>query len=166
MNQDDRPAFLEILMGMAELRGKELTAVGIALYWKAMMPWPLDEFRKAANHLTRSLKFFPQPSDFWDLRQAGEPTSGEAWFMVLDLIRKGGHHHGGRVDHPLVHAAVEHCGGYYSIGMSDETSLQFRERRFKENYEQIRDVGFVREVVPAISSRTLDLKKLAKEKTP
>lgn len=158
MNVEDKPAFLEVMLGMAELRRVELSAQALELWWNAMKPWPLDAFRQAANHLTRSSAFMPTPADFWRLRSAGELTAAEAWPQVLANVRRSEYRRGvtpgGRIDR-----AVQAIGGYRAVGAAAERDLQFMERRFAEAYADLKEIDSTRQALPAVVNRT-QLEKL------
>jgi hypothetical protein len=158
----DRPKFLEIIVGFAELKGKQLSAPAMELFWNAMQAWSIEDFSAAANELIRKCEFMPTPKDFEDLRKAGRKTPGEAWAEVLEYVRGGAYHQWdcGRptfnVDHPrmtdeLILAAVRAIGGFDVIAMSKTDQTPFLERRFAEHYESISDAEDVREALPQIA---------------
>lgn len=161
MTPNDRKAFIEVVIGFAELKGKQLSAPALELYWRSLQHWGLEDFKVAAEHLLRTCEFMPLPKDFENLRKAGRPTTGEAWAQVLAFARKGfvlwegggasRNSAVGEPDDPVVNRAVEMVGGYRAIAMSDTDKTQFLERRFCEHYESLQDAEDVRESVPAIA---------------
>lgn len=138
MQPNDRKPFLEIVVGLAELKGKQLSAPGLELYWNAMQAWDLADFRRAANELVRTCTFMPNPSDFEALRKAAcELDTEQAWRMALAGVRtaytpRG--YTGGTSGNEAVDRAVRTIGGYGAIAMCDEGKLHFLERRFAEAY--------------------------------
>jgi hypothetical protein len=144
MKNADRKKFAEIILGFAELKGKQLSAPAIELYWNAMQPWSIEEFQGAANVLIRRCEFMPTPKDFEDLRRAELPTAGEAWARVLAAVRSSSYAEG--VD-PQIDRAVAACGGYRAIGQLTDDGLPFMERRFSEHYESMSDATEVREAL-------------------
>lgn len=147
MKPDDRALFLEVVLGFAELKGKQLSAPGLELYWRAMQHWDLADFRAAAEQLVRTCEFMPTPKDFEDLRKAERLSAGEAWAEVRAIVRAGGESH----DDPLVNAAVRALGGFRALGMTASDQMQFLERRFCEHYQDIGDREDVREALPRIA---------------
>lgn len=147
MTPADRKAFLEVVIGFAELKGKQLSAPALELYWRAMQGWDLADFRAAAEQLLRTCEFMPTPKDFEDLRKAGELSAGEAWSLVLDAARG----HAELPDDPRIDAAVRAIGGLRAIGMSTTDQTPFLERRFAEHYETIGEREDIREAVPALT---------------
>jgi hypothetical protein len=146
---EDRQKFLEIVVGFAELKGKQLSAPALELFWNAMQPWSIEDFTAAANQLIRTCGFMPTPKDFEDLRKAGRMTAGEAWALVRDAARCGGE----CPDDPDIYAAVRALGGIRTIGMMHTDQMPFLERRFAEHYEAISERQDVRESVPQIAGQ-------------
>lgn len=138
----DRRAFLEVVIGFAELKGKQLSAPALELYWNAMQDWSIDEFRAAANTLIRTCEFMPTPKDFNDLRKSSEPTKGEAWARVLSHL-KGGYRSGGIA--PGIDRAVRALGGYRALAMMPADQLPWQEKRFAEHYEDMAEAEEKRE---------------------
>jgi hypothetical protein len=159
---EDRKAFLEVVVGFAELKGKQLSAPALQLYWRSLQHWPLDDFRAAAEQLLRTCEFMPLPKDFEDLRKAGRLTVGEAWASVLAWVRSGNFrglpvlNGGGDPDRPdaLAERAVRAIGGYNAIAMSETDKTHFLERRFAEHYDAMQDADEVREELPQIAFTT------------
>lgn len=149
MTPEDRPKFLEIVVGFAELRGKQLSAPALELFWNAMQGWSIEDFTAGANQLMRTCEFFPTPKNFEDLRKASSMTPGEAWGLVRDAARNG---HPCPTD-PKIAAAVRALGGIRAIGMTATDQMHFLERRFAEHYESIIDVEITREALPGIAKR-------------
>ena len=150
MTPSDRKAFLEVVVGLAELKGKLLSAPALELYWNAMQRWRIDDFRAAASHLVSSCEFMPTPKDFEDLRKAARETPGEAWARAIGHAASSAYRSGPTGD-GLLDRAVRALGGYVAIAMCDEDRLHFLERRFTEIYEAIEDAEGVRGALPQIA---------------
>lgn len=151
MTPTDRQAFIEVIIGFAEIKGRALSAPALELYWRSLQNWPLDAFRAAAEQLVRTCKFMPGPDDFENLRKAGRATAGEAWAEVLAHVRAGRYVGRGVVVSELIDRAVAAIGGYSAVGMSDTDKTHFLEKRFNEAFEQLQDAEDVREAVPRIA---------------
>ena len=159
MKSQDRKAFVEVVLGFAELKGKQLTAPALELYWRSLQHWELDDFKGAAEHLLRTCEFMPLPKDFEDLRKAGRPTAGEAWAEIRAIAR---HSYTGEPNDPIAARALRALGGMRAIAMCDSDKVHFLERRFVEHYEAMSDADDVRESVPAIANEGIRL--LAEQK--
>lgn len=155
MRQQDFEAFSEVVVGFAELKGKQLSPAAIKLYWNAMRHWDLEEFRAAANELLRRCEFMPTPKDFEDLRKAGRLTAPEAWERARaasgSAIQCGHVTHNGSCGDELIDRAVRGIGGYGAIAMCDRDKLPFLERRFTEAYQTIQDAHEIREALPELA---------------
>jgi hypothetical protein len=150
MTPQDRKAFVEVVIGFAELKGKQLSAPAIELYWRAMQGWTLEEFRTAAEHLIRTMEFFPVPADFERLKKAGKYTAAEAWDAVLQHC-KGAYRDGSGIDNGgPVDLAVRGLGGYRAIAFHDIEKLHFLERQFAERFAELEDVMEIRHAVPQL----------------
>lgn len=155
MKPADRTKFVEVVLGFAELKGKQLTAAALELYWRAMQHWDISDFLAASEQLLRTSEYMPTPKEFEDLRKAGRPTAGEAWSRVLNHVRSG-RYSGVQSDTPvrldeLTERAVRALGGYHVIAMSHTEKTHFLEKRFCEHYEEMREAAAVREAVPQIA---------------
>ena len=155
MIDSEKPQFVKIILGFAELKGKTLSAPAFELYWLAMRrDWSLAEFQAAAVHLLKSGRVWsgaiPQPADFEALRQSGRPTAAEAWVRVLDHASSGAGRRGGLGDE-LLDECVRVFGGYRAIADSDVKTIPFLERRFCEHYQAMREARDVREDIPQIA---------------
>jgi hypothetical protein len=162
MTPVDRKQFAEVVLGFAELKGKQLSAPAIELYWRSMQHWSLEDFLAAAEQLIRSSEFMPTPKDFEDLRKAGRRTAGEAWTIVLDYARHNysrwdsglpclNSNAAPEPDDELLMRAVRAIGGFKAVACSPVDKTPFLERRFCEHYEAMRDADDVREAVPQIA---------------
>jgi hypothetical protein len=153
VKREDYEPFCEVVVGFAELKGKQLSAPAIELYWHAMQHWPIEDFRSAAQQLLRTCEFMPVPKDFEDLRRAGDLTAGEAWDAVY--LGRG-------IATDRAWRAAEIAANGRRLGMLDmEREIPHVQRRFLEIYRELTDVEETREYVPQLTARTHDgLKKL------
>lgn len=161
MQVTDGNKFRNVIRGMSRMYGSDPDKLVLDAYWIALSDWDFESFQQAAALLMRTNKFMPKPSDFNELRNAGKPTAGEAWALVLDRVRKGAvrwqgggvslYSHFAPPEGELITAAVEAIGGYKAIAMHDEATLHFLEKRFCDHYEAIQDKREIRAAVPEIA---------------
>lgn len=149
MIPNDRRKFIEVVIGFAELKGKQLSAPALELYWRSLQHWQLGDFLDAAEQLVRTSEFMPTPKDFEDLRKAARPTSGEAWILACETARdwRELRPHVSSGD-PFVDRVVRAVGGYRAIAMYDSEKLHFLEKRFAEHFEVMQEAGDTREALP------------------
>ncbi len=156
MKQPDRESFVETLLGFAEIKGRQLSAPALELYWRSLQHWPLDAFLIAAEQLLRTCKWMPEPKDFEDLRKVGRPTAGEAWERARracgSAIVYGQVTHNGTCGDPFIDAVVRAMGGYGEIAMCETGKLHFLERRFGEHFDTMLEAQDTRDAVPQIAA--------------
>jgi hypothetical protein len=156
---DDKPAFLATLNGLAAVKpGGKLPKEAYEIWWQAMQPWSIEEFKQAAAHLALAVEFMPGPYHFDQLRKAGRPTAAEAWECARkaagSAIQCGQVTHNGTCGDELIDRAVRGIGGYGVIAMCETEKLPFIERRFAEHYDSLQDVEDVRDAVPKVTRGT------------
>lgn len=158
MRPNDFTRFRDVMTGMAEMYGREMSNPLLDAYWLALGNWPLSAFEAAARHLMATSPFMPKPADFTALRKAGRPTAGEAWIIARaacgscrEVTAAGANYgSGGTCGDPLIDRAVNAIGGYRAIAMCDSDKLHFLERRFAEHFESLQDAEDVRAEIPQI----------------
>lgn len=155
MNKNDFEAFSQVVVGLAELKGKQLSSAGIKLYWAAMKSWSIDDFRSAAVVLISRCEFMPTPKDFEDLRKSMLPSADDAWTRVLQHC-KGKYRGGDLLDNGgPIDQAVQSIGGYDSIAHYKLDYLWVLQRRFRERYAQIYEGIEARQALPDIETPEL-----------
>jgi hypothetical protein len=160
MRPNDRAEFLRILNALATVKpGANLTPDALDMWWAVMKTWSIHEFRVAAEELTRTHEFFPNPYHFDQLRKQQRLTAGEAWNRARaacgTAIQHGQVTDRGSCGNPLIDIAVRVIGGYGAIAMCPLDKLTFLERRFAEHFEEIRDARELRESLPELTPSPL-----------
>lgn len=143
MTREDYPEFCAIIGGFAELRGKELSGPALALYFRAMQDWLIDDFREAATYLLKNCEWMPLPHHFEQLRKKGKRTPDEAWSIALAACSSW--RTSNSCGDAIIDRVVATIGGYETIALANvETALPHVQRRFLTAYEQISDATEVR----------------------
>lgn len=151
MNAGDRKKFLEVVVGFAELKGKQLSVAALELYWRSLQHWSLPDFLAAAEQLVRTAEFMPTPKDFEDLRKAARPTSGEAWILARETARNWRPlRQNVSSGDPFVDRIARAVGGYRAIAMHDSDKLHFLERRFAEHFAAMQEASETRDALPSL----------------
>lgn len=136
MQASDFNAFRQVMTGLAELYGKQLSGPLLDIYWNSLRAWSLEDFSAAAALLVQTTGFMPKPSDFAALAKAD--GAAEAWLQVVQNVKTSGYR-SGRTVGGTADRAVAAIGGYSAVGMSDTDKLHFLERRFCEIYRELED---------------------------
>jgi hypothetical protein len=152
MKPSDRRKFLEIVIGFAELRGKQLSAPALELYWNAMQDWDLADFQSAANLLLKTCEWMPLPHHFEELRKAGRMTAGEAFAKTLEWARTGAYRHPAKTPEAIfIDRVVQALGGWAEVASYEEGKLHFLEKSFREHFETIEDATDTRLALPQLA---------------
>ena len=151
MDNSDRPRFVEVLTGLAEIWRVDLTKEAIEIWWRGMKDWSIEEFKTAAGHLIKNSQFMPKPYDFEQLLKAGETSAHEAWSFALKHADGAWQH--GVLGDPLIDRAVATLGGYRVIAHSEMDKLGFVERRFMAAYDDLSHSSGVRKALPKLTDR-------------
>jgi len=154
VNENDFESFVEILVGLAEIRGRELSKPAIKIFFRAMQHWEIGLFRQVAEHLLRTTDRFPQPSDFENLRSAWLNTTAEAWSRAL-AFSKTCYAPNGHVERAIgdyvIDTAVRCIGGYAAIASCRTDQLHWLEKRFAERLVELQDVVSTRVALPVVA---------------
>jgi hypothetical protein len=163
MQQADFQRFKEIMAGIGRLFSADTDGVVLDAYWMALGDWQLPDFERAAGHLMATCQFMPKPADFTALRKAAGPSSAEAWTRVLAAIRDYNPYVATSIDE-RTDRVVRALGGYQMLAMSESSSMQFREKRFAELWEDSTTVDESRAALPAPDSAPRLVRDLAATK--
>jgi len=148
----DKAEFVKVVMGFAELKGKQLSLPAVELYWRAMRDWPLDYFMAAAERLVKTSQFMPEPYHFEELRKSGRMTAGEAFAKALEWAKSGAYRHPAQSPEAIfIDSVVQAMGGWSRIAGSDPDDVQWTEKRFAEHFAELQDVTETREALPQIA---------------
>jgi hypothetical protein len=108
MTDADRPRFAELFVALAETFNEALSEVRLEIYFRALSELTIAQLQAAIVDATRTLKFFPKPSELIALAQ-GHDSSDEdlAWMAVLRQVREVGSHRPPTFNDPAIMAAIE-----------------------------------------------------------
>ena len=134
MRTSDRRKFAEIITGMAEVFGRDLSPIAIKVYWEALKELDLDEFVLRANQLTKAGKFLPRPADFLEFgAKSLEDAALLAWDLVSQTLERVGTYRTVAFSDPVIHLVVEALGVWVELGQAPENDPWIR-KRFLEEY--------------------------------
>jgi hypothetical protein len=143
--------FNNLIRGMARMYGQDVDAAFLDAYWLALKGWDYADLSAAAGVLMGTATFMPRPSDFNALRKAGEPTSGEAWCKVLDVVRSCWPGQQMTVD-DRTDRVVRAMGGFRALALTNADEMHFRAKRFAELWEEFGGVDETRKALPFVST--------------
>jgi len=139
MTNDDKPQFLQILTGLSDLYGSELSRVSISLYWESLKKYKIDMISIAASAHVKHSKWMPKPSEFIDVVRQNEISPEEratlAWGAVSRAAKSIGSYSCVDFDDPLINATVRNMGGWPRICTQPAEHFEsFIRRQFIADY--------------------------------
>jgi len=138
MRSIDQPIFFETLISVAELYGRELTAVSQMLYWQCLQEYELDAVRNAMMLCVKDVdvgQFIPKPADIIRQIEGGtEDRALLAWTKVEESIGRIGCYHSVVFDDPIIHAVVADIGGWINLCRITYDALPFQRNEFIKRY--------------------------------
>ena len=139
MTDDQRSAFAQALVLLAETLGEPVSELRAEGYWYALHDLSLADVLAAIRVQLQTAKFFPKPAE---LRAAIEGVTEDraelAWVEVMRVARRNGEMAGrdylpDHKDDPALWAGLDALGGWNTFCESEE-SLTYRATMFKRAY--------------------------------
>ena len=137
MQQQDFDDFTSLMLGVAENYGQTLTAEGIALRFKMLSPFPVEDVRKATASILTSRKYTSMPTvaDFLEHLSGGsiedraEIEAGKA----LNAIARIGGNASVVFDDPTTQAVIQNAyGGWPKL--CEDCGVEESEKWFRHNF--------------------------------
>jgi hypothetical protein len=139
MRPSDKAKFLEVLGGVHDFYGKELSSFAGKVWWQACERFEVEQVTKALSaHLMDAEhgRFMPKPADIVrQLQGTNTDRSLLAWGKVMDAAQRVGAYTSVGFDDGLVHAAIEDIGGWVALCRCEMDELPFLQRRFCDSYK-------------------------------
>jgi hypothetical protein len=136
MQPSEKPKFLEVLAGVHDFYGKELSSFAATVWWQAVSGFEFEQATKAISaHLMDPDKgqFMPKPADLVrQLHGTQADRSLIAWGKVLDAIQRVGAWRSVILDDSAIHAAISDMGGWQAVCRSEVDALPFLQKRFTD----------------------------------
>jgi hypothetical protein len=145
MQATDRTKFLEVLAGVHDFYGKEMSAFAGQVWMQAAHGFELEQVTKALSaHLMDPERgqFMPKPADIVrQLQGTATDRSLIAWGKVLDAISRVGAYQSVVFDDGAIHAAIADVGGWASICRTTNDELPFLQKRFTDLHKAYTNRG-------------------------
>lgn len=151
MRQRDRERFAQCMTALCETYGKPVSEVGLKLWWQLLDPYEIDAVERATRmHMldVERGRFMPMPADIVRLIEgaAGDRAS-VAFAKLRTAIGSVGPYRSVAFDDSLIHACVEHLGGWIKVCDWASEEIPFRQKEFVAHYQALA----VNREVPAYS---------------
>lgn len=142
MELHDKPTFFSLLIGIAELHGRELSETVLEIYWGALQSFTLPDLQRAFSTLLTNPdtgQYLPKPADIVRMLTGNSQTQAlQAWAKVERAIRQVGSWQTVVFDDPIIHATIRDMGGWIALCQTPTDELAFRAKEFENRYR-----GFV-----------------------
>lgn len=145
MQKHEEVEFKEILIGLGEYYGKEITEALTKIYWYDLKPLSIEQFKQAAStHRmnTDNGQFFPMTADL--MRQINgttkqndqqlEDKANMAWLTITGEIKRVGSYGSLKMEDKQALAAVKSLGGWKFICSKTEAELVWLHKEFIATY--------------------------------
>ena len=138
MLDSDRGRFLDLIGGVHDFYGKELTRFASDVWWRCCQASDFETISLAfSNHLSDPERgqWMPKPADLVrQLDGTQSDRSRRAWGKVLDASQRVGAYQSIAFDEAAIHAAIEDVGGWIAVCRTELDELPHLERRFCAAY--------------------------------
>ncbi len=139
MTPDQQKRFSEVLAGVHDFYGKDMSKFAASVWLQACETLDVEQVTRALSaHLMDPDRgqFMPKPADI--VRQIQGTSSDRsliAWGKVLDAAQRVGAYQSVCFDDPVIHGAVEDLGGWMKLCRSETNDLGYIQKRFCDAYK-------------------------------
>lgn len=130
----NKKLFAEYMTMLGEIYDKEVTKTVIKAYWVCLNPYTDEEVEEAFKEVMTTLKFFPKPVELISIIRRRYSNALNAWKEVMVGLESGE-----KPKDPKTLEVVRRLGGWDYLGRCTYDELHWKEKQFKENYEDIKD---------------------------
>ncbi len=146
MQKHEQDEFKEVMIGLGEYYGKEITEALTKIYWYDLKPLTIEQFKQAASiHRMNpdNGQFFPKSADIVKIftgnskqqEQALEDKAQMQWLVIESQIRKIGSYGTLDLEDKQTLAAVKSLGGWQFICSRTTKQLVWLQKEFISAYQ-------------------------------
>jgi hypothetical protein len=139
MKPTDRAKLIEVLSGVHDFYGRDMSKFAIAVWEQACETFAVEQVTKALSaHLMDAERgqFMPKPADIVrQLQGTSTDRSLIAWGKTLDAMNRVGAYTSVCFDDGLIHKVVEDMGGWAKLCRSNIDELGYLQKRFCDAYK-------------------------------
>jgi len=142
MIDSDKQKFREVMIGVGELYGKEVTMSLLRVYFSCLEAVSFEDVKKALSSHTLDPShgsFMPKPADIVRQIEKLSASVGDraeiAWLHVTNKIRTKGAYGKLSLDDKQAIAAVKAMGTWQSLCHTPSEALQWKKKEFMELYK-------------------------------
>jgi hypothetical protein len=142
MDDKDSMRFAEVMTGIADYYGKELSKGTIRLYWEGLRVFDLAAVERALWEHTRNPdngQFMPKIADVVRILSGRtDDQAARAWATFDAAVRQVGLYGDVVFDDPTIHCAVQDMGGWIAFSRKTEAEWPFVAKEFQNRYRGFR----------------------------
>lgn len=138
MVDSEKRDFMEVMTGLSEYYGREVSVPVIKIYWEGLRVYDLQAIREAAGrHIADpdAGKWMPKIADIVKMLSG---TTGDAaliaWAKVDKAVRAVGTYSDVVFDDPIIHRVLQDMGGWVMLGTKTDHDWQFVAKEFETRY--------------------------------
>ncbi len=138
MTSNDFQKFKDVLAGVHDFYGKNLSQFGLDVWWKALK---IHDFEAVSEAFSRHLmntdegQFMPKPAHILKMMEGTSQDSAMvAWSKVDSALRSVGTYQSVVFDDPLIHKVLQDMGGWIPLGTKTDDEWPFVAREFQTRY--------------------------------
>lgn len=139
MAPTEKSKFIEVLSGVHDFYGKDLSKFAMAVWAQACEAFDVEQVTKALSaHLMDPERgqFMPKPADIVrQIQGTSTDRSLMAWGKVMDACQRVGAYTSVCFDDGLIHAVIEDMGGWIKLCRGSTDDLPFTQKRFCDTYK-------------------------------
>jgi hypothetical protein len=139
MKESDKKRFGLILVGVAEVYGKELSKQAASIWFNILKEYEIETISLAfTSHISNpdTGQFFPKPADIIKaIGGTNTDASFIAWTKVDQAMKLVGPYRSVVFDDPIIHAVIDDMGGWIFFGEKDENEWPFIGNDFQKRYK-------------------------------
>ncbi len=146
MKTEDKARFAQLMTGVAEVYGREMSEAGLSIWWQALDGYDFDQVARAMSAHSKDPErgqFMPKPGDIVRLTD-GTATDAAvaAWAKVDYALRRVGGGPSWVFDDPKIHRALDQIGGISALSnCPSEKDLTFLREQFCKRYASTQNTG-------------------------
>ena len=141
MNDSDKKAFAEMMVGNGELYNKEVTKSLMQTYFDILAPYTIEQVKSGVNKHALDPKhgtFFPKPADIIRHLETSDISTEDkallAWAEVMQCLRKNGSYGGLQMEDKQGIAAFKAFTTWQGFCAMDESKMTWAKKEFMSTY--------------------------------
>jgi hypothetical protein len=175
MQKHEETEFKEVMIGLGEYYGKEISEALTKIYWYDLKPLTIEQFKQAASQHRLNPdngQFFPKSADIVKVftgnskqqEQRLDDTAQMQWLVVLSEMRRIGSHGTLKIEDHQAMAAVKALGGWRFICSQTEAQLVWQHKEFIAAYKNFERTDI--SLLPNKLAGRIELENHKKNKQP